>query len=233
MSSLESAHSEYRTLLLADIESYARGRDDAVRSRLRARLRQLLSIAFAEAQITSNQTCAQSTGDGLLVTIDPTVGKPRILGGVIESLAAGLREQNRRAIQREQLRIRMVLHAADLLIDSDGPLGDQVNFAFRLLDAQRLRDLLKSASGPMLVCVSEVIYRQVIAQRHEGLEPTDFEPVRLESKGTRVIAWVRAPGEPGLVARSGLSTADGGDARNNERPPRPAPVSSACARNDV
>ena len=60
----------------------------------------------------------------------------------------------------------------------------------------------------MVLCVSDIIYSQVIFQRHEGLDPGDFESIWLQSKGTRELGWVRAPGEPGLVARSGLLTPD-------------------------
>lgn len=204
-----SARSEYRTMLIADIEGYSgEHRDDAIRSGLRARLRRLITNALGDAGIDDARYSAQTTGDGLLVTIDPAVGKPRILGPVIDGLAAGLREQNRLAGPAERLRIRLVIHAADLLIDSDGPLGDQLNFAFRLLDAEQLRTLLKLALGPLLVCVSDVVYRQVVAQRHEGLDPNTFEAAWFDSKNIREMGWVRAPGEAGLVARSGLLSSD-------------------------
>ena len=83
-----------------------------------------------------------------------------------------------------------------------------MNFAFKLLDAEVLRRLLGSARGPLQLCVSEVVYRQVIEQRHEGLDPEQVEAAWLDAKGQREIAWVRAPGDPGLVARTGLSVSD-------------------------
>jgi hypothetical protein len=86
----------------------------------------------------------------------------------------------------------------------DGPLGDQVNLAFRLLDAEQLRILLRQASGPLIVCVSDAVYKQVIAQRHEGLDPAFFEAVWLEAKDVQALGWVRAPGESGVAARAGL-----------------------------
>jgi len=204
MSEWSPIRSEYRSLLVIDIEAYsARDRNDAVRSRLRAALRQLIARAIDEAGIEPAQYTAQTTGDGLLITIDPAVGKPRILRQAIDALSLGLRRHNRLAVAVERLRIRVVVHAADLLIDSDGPLGDQVNLAFRLLDARELGTLLERADGPMLLCVSDILYRQVIFQRHEGLDPADFESIWIESEGIRELGWVCAPGESGLVAGSG------------------------------
>src|SRR6266498_407639 len=161
MSEWSPIRSEYRSLLVIDIEAYsARDRNQAV-------------------------------------------GKPRILRQAIDALSLGLRRHNRLAVAVERLRIRVVVHAADLLIDSDGPLGDQVNLAFRLLDARELGTLLERADGPMLLCVSDILYRQVIFQRHEGLDPADFESIWIESEGIRELGWVCAPGESGLVAGSG------------------------------
>jgi hypothetical protein len=110
----------------------------------------------------------------------------------------------------EQLRVRLVLHSGDLLIDDrDGNLANVLVFAARLLDAEKLRILLRRASGPLLVCVSNTIYQQVIAQRHESLDPADYEPVWLECKDSvRRLAWIRSPDESGVVARAGLLATD-------------------------
>jgi hypothetical protein len=117
-------------------------------------------------------------------------------------LAVGLRKQNRRSDVAKRLRVRLVVHAGDLLVAADGELvGAELNFAFRLLDAQQLRILLKQASGPLVMCASDALYRQVVAQRHEGLDPAAFESIWLTHKKTRAMGWVRAPGESGLVAR--------------------------------
>lgn len=209
MSEWSPVRSEYRSILLIDVEAYsAQDRNDVVRSRLRAALRRLIAHVIDETGIELSQYAAQTTGDGLFVTIHPAVGKPRILIQAIDALSLGLCRHNRLAVAAERLRVRVVVHAADLLIDPDGPLGDQVNLAFRLLDSRELRMLLQRADGPMVLCVSDILYRQVIFQRHEGLDPSDFESIWLESKGIRELGWVRAPGESGLVARSGLLTPD-------------------------
>lgn len=196
--------SAYRIILVTDIEGFdGEHRDDATRARLRILLRHLLVSALGGTGIRDAEYTMRTTGDGWLVAVDPAVGKPRILGPVVDRLATGLRRQNRHPDPARRLRVRMVLHAGDMLIAADGELvGAELNFAFRLLDAQQLRALLRHASGPLVVCVSDALYRQVVAQRHEGLDPAAFEAVRLVRKKTRGLGWVRAPGEPGLVARS-------------------------------
>ncbi len=166
-----------RTMLIADIEDYGVPyRTDAIRFGLCLRLGRFLADALNDAGIKEGQHDMQRNGDGWLVAVDAAVGKPLILGPVVDHLAAGLRTQNHNATVAEQLRVRLVLHSGDLLIDDrDGNLaGNVLVFAARLLDAEKLRILLRRASGPLLVCVSNTIYQQVIAQRHESLDPADL-----------------------------------------------------------
>jgi hypothetical protein len=201
---------QQRTILITDIQDYtAEYRDDATRWWLRAGLRGLTVRALDDSGIDATRYVMSTTGDGLLMMIDPAVSKPRILGPVVDRLDAGLREHNRQVGMPEQLFIRLVVHAGDVLADQDGPLGVQLNQAFRLVDAEQLRVLLKEASGPLLSCVSDEVRRQVIAQRNGGLDPDAFEPVRLDMKhALRGLGWVRAPGDPGLAARTGLLATD-------------------------
>lgn len=209
MSRSQRVRSAYRSLLIADIQGYsAPERHDTIRSRWRATLRQEISRTLRSVGIDARRHDSQTTGDGLLVSIDPAIGKPTILGPVVDDLATALAAHNRLANASEQLRIRMVVHAADMLIDVDGPFGDQVNFAFRMLCAERFRTLRRIAKGPVLACVSDLVYRQVVAQRHEGMDPSEFEALLFDSKGVHDVGWIRAPGEPGLVARSGILTRD-------------------------
>jgi hypothetical protein len=204
-----SGRSEYRVILVADIEEYgAPYRNDPIRVRLHADLRELLTAALSGIGIDTAQYTMDSTGDGWLLTIDPAVGKPRLLGPVMDLLTDSLRERNGRTDLAGRLRVRLVLHAGDMLVADGYLVGGQVIFAFRLLDAEQLRVLLKQTSGPLLVCVSDAVYQQVIAQRHEGLDPAAYEPVRLEHKNVHGLGWVRAPDEPGLAARAGFLARD-------------------------
>jgi hypothetical protein len=197
-------------ILIVDIEDYSASyRDDTIRVRLHADLLEFLTAALSDTGIDKDRYTVHSTGDGWLVTIDPVVGKPRIVGTVVNQFAADLRHHNGRTDLAGRLRVRSVLHAGDLLVEADGHLtGDQLNFAFRLLNAEQLRVLLRQASGPLLVCVSNAVYKQVIAQRHEGLDPAAYEAVRLKCRNVRGLGWVRAPGDPGLVARAGMLAPD-------------------------
>lgn len=123
--------SQYRTILIHDIEKFsAKHRSDAIRLLLRSTLRQLMITALNNSGIDDTQYMKGTTGDGWLVTIDPTVGKPWILGPVMDHLEAGLEEHNRKIEAAEQMRVRLVLHAGDVLLDEDGHFGNEVNFAF-------------------------------------------------------------------------------------------------------
>jgi hypothetical protein len=104
--------SAYRIILITDIEDFGgEHRDDATRAWLRIRLRQLLTSALGETGIRDADYSMRTTGDGWLVTIDPAVGKPRILGPLVDRLAIGLRKHNGQPDPAKRLRVRMVVHA--------------------------------------------------------------------------------------------------------------------------
>lgn len=97
---------------------------------------------------------AVSTGDGLLIVVDPNVSTAKIVRAVIWQLQAALVNYNRLAMEVARMRVRCVVHAAYVLRDEQGVVGDQVNKAFRLLDSGPLRRRLKREPGPLVVGVS-------------------------------------------------------------------------------
>jgi hypothetical protein len=57
-----------------------------------------------------------------------------------------------------ELRVRAAIHAAHVMVDADGPTGEQVIRVFRLLDSDRLRKRLRQVDGPLVVAVTEDVY---------------------------------------------------------------------------
>jgi class 3 adenylate cyclase len=174
----------YRTILILDIEQFGRtDRDDQVRVRLRRTLREVLAEALGEAGIPTERYSTSDTGDGLLVLVDPAIPTARVVRAMLDLFAAAVAEHNRLARAVAQLRVRAAIHAGQLLLDQQGATGEQLNLAFRLLDAPQLRARLAQAPTPTMVCVSDDVYRQVVRQRHLWLDPEAFHvrPVRVSA----------------------------------------------------
>jgi hypothetical protein len=68
--------------------------------------------------------------------------------------------------------------------------------AFRLLDAARLKKMLRAAAGPLILVVSGDIYRSVVRHGYDGIDQHAFRPlVRVTVAGHRQVGWVHVPGE--------------------------------------
>src|ERR687887_47811 len=66
--------SDYRVLLIVDIEEYSAAyRNDTIQVQLHADLRRLLITAFDDNGIEPGRYTMDTTGDGWLVSIDPAV----------------------------------------------------------------------------------------------------------------------------------------------------------------
>src|SRR6266536_3814240 len=183
----------YRTILVLDLEHFGRGdRDDQVRVRLRRALRKVMAEALGEAGVPSERYSTSDTGDGLLVLVDPAVPTARVVRAMLDLFAAAVAEHNRLIRAVAQLRVRAAIHAGQLLLDEQGATGEQLNLAFRLLDAPQLRARLAQSPAPTVVCVSDDVYREVVRQRHLWLDPETFAPLDIVAKETRARAWVHA-----------------------------------------
>jgi hypothetical protein len=191
---MPTARQVYRTIVALDIERFGRlDRDDQARVELRHALHEQLAQALTGAGIAPAAWSATSTGDGLLVLVDPAVETARVLRALLDWYAAGLAARNQAAGDLARLRVRAVVHAGYVLLDAHGAVGEQVTLAFRLLDAQALRRRLRGIRGSLVVGVSAFVYQQVVRHRPLGLDPAAFSPVTVKVKETRTQAWIHPP----------------------------------------
>ena len=166
----------HRTIAAADIERSTR-RLDPVKAELRIILYELFDAALRAAGIhPRHRDEFEDRGDGLLALIHPVeqasaallfsrmVPKlTQLLTSYNASLPAGAQEQHR-------LRVRVVVHAGEVNYDGHGCFGEALDTAFRLLDAPVAKKALVNGTGPLLLVVSEDIYRTVVRHGHDGLD---------------------------------------------------------------
>lgn len=194
----EPAH--HRAIVALDIEQ-STCRTDTVKAELRDTLYELFEAALRSAGIRSRyRDRFTDRGDGLLALIHPVRQAPKatLLGHAIPTFGrlladhnAGLPEAHR--LQR-QLRVRAVIHAGEVRYDAHGCFGEALDVAFRLLDDVHVKKELQAAADPLILVVSEDIYRSVVRHGYDGVDQHAFRPlVRVQVAGNCHPGWINLP----------------------------------------
>jgi len=197
----------HRRILAIDIENSTQ-RTNPVKEELRQQVYQLVLEALGKAGI-DGQYCDPFTdrGDGVLVLVHPTdaIPKPLLLSRFIPALAGLLCRHNDVIPQEERsrlLRLRTVLHAGEVHYDGKGFFGEDLDVAFRLLDAPRFKACLRLATAPIGLVVSDDIYWSVIRHGYDGINGDEFQPlVTVTVAGRRRKGWVHLPSTDGFPMR--------------------------------
>jgi hypothetical protein len=155
--------------------------------------------ATAYAGLSLDDWCRQPAGDGELAVLPEGVHEPRVIGTLLDALAARLREYNRCRVPELRVRLRIAVHHG--LIHLDGATGYPGRHAVavaRLLDSSALRNVLRERRGVNLAAiVSDEVFQDVVANRYEDLRPELFLAVQVDDPVKRFSAraWLYAPEE--------------------------------------
>jgi hypothetical protein len=196
----------HRSILAVDIEGSTQ-RKNPVKEELREQVYRLLLGALCAAGIDEAH-CDPFTdrGDGVLVLLRPAdeLPKPLLLTRLIPALVGLLEGHNNSISPTEHprvLRLRAVLHAGEVHHDGNGPFGEDLDIAFRLLDAPRFKAYLRSAAMPLALVASEYIYRAIICHGYGGIDKEEFLPIVSVNVGDqRQRGWVHSPRTSGFQA---------------------------------
>jgi hypothetical protein len=196
----------HRSILALDIEGSTQ-RTNPVKEELRDQVYRLLIGALSEAGF-DEAYCDPfiDRGDGVLVLVHPAddIPKPLLLTRLIPALFGLLVAHNNGISPAEQpriLRLRAVLHAGEVHHDGKGPFGEDLDVAFRLLDAPRFKEHLRKVAVPMALVASEYIYRSIIRHGYDGIDDDEFLPIVSVNVGDqRQKGWVHFPRAEGLRA---------------------------------
>jgi PAS domain S-box-containing protein len=188
------AEPEHRGILAVDIQGFGRlDRSNPARARMRAGLHRILGNAMTAAGIDPKQIAQTEYGDGVVVLLNPQISKARLLHPLLPRLASGLARYNRTAPDAARLRLRVVVHAGELLRDDHGITGEDLVLAFRLLDADAVRAHLTQAGTDLILVVSDVIFQGIVKHAYSGIDPARFQPIWVSTKETSVRAWLHLP----------------------------------------
>ena len=144
-----------RTIVALDIER-STSRPDPVKAELRATMYDLFDAALRAAGIhPRHRDRFADRGDGFLALIHGVDHRPDVLlRRVIPAFGVLLAEYNTVRPPQRQLRVRVVVHAGTVFYDANGCFGEALDTAFRLLDAARVKQALRTASAPLALVVS-------------------------------------------------------------------------------
>jgi hypothetical protein len=194
----------YRCILAVDIEGSTK-RNNRVKGELRYELYRLVGEALCVTGIGTQHYHHPFTdrGDGFLVLLRPVdeIPKRLLLSHMIPALARLLAAYNSSISPCDHLRLRAVIHAGEVLCDGKGFFGEDLDVAFRLLDAPRFKAELKSATVPLALVASDYIYQSVIKQGYEGIDDQEYLPLVTVNVGDqRRKGWVHLPPAGGISA---------------------------------
>jgi hypothetical protein len=189
----------HRSILAVDLEGSTK-RTNPERGELRRILYSLLDQALHKAGINPRHLePLVDRGDGVLVLIRPhdEVPKTVLLGVLIPALTALLDEHNATVTQPTlRLRLRAVIHSGEVHDDGRGFYGEDLDLAFRLLDAPKVKRALREApASPLVLVVSEEIFAGIV--RHRYFDGGTYEPlVRLRLAERQHRGWIHIPDLP-------------------------------------
>jgi hypothetical protein len=156
----------HRSIVAVDVEGSTK-RTNPVKGEMRRVLYDVLERALSAAGIgPEHLEELGDRGDGALILIRPhdDVPKTVLFGRLIPVLTALLAEYNEAVTVPElRMRLRVVIHAGEVHEDGRGFYGDDIDVAFRLLEAPTVKRVLRQApQAPVVLVVSEEIWVGVV-----------------------------------------------------------------------
>jgi HD domain len=189
--------SRCRVIVALDIER-STSRPDLVKGDLRTMLYELFDAALRSAGVKADRRDQFiDRGDGLLALIDPA-DQALVLNRVVPVFSQLLTGYNARFAEQgesqRELRVRVVLHSGQINDDDNGPFGETLDTAFRLLDAAPTKAALRATDEPLLLIVSGEVYESAV--RHdppETSQPTFRSLVTTKVAGHDHQGWIHRP----------------------------------------
>lgn len=182
---------EYRSILVIDITGSGRW-NDLTQLRARAALDRLVRAAFRSAGIARHRLVVEDRGDGMIVLIPPTVSKAELFRPVLARLCDLLRKHNN--AREPRIRLRVALHAGEVLRGPCGWVGTDLNTACRMVNGAPLySELMRNPRSDLVLIISDAVHQAVVRHGHRGIDPASYAPVQLRVKELDTRAWIESP----------------------------------------
>jgi hypothetical protein len=188
------------SLFVCDIASFGDlSRTDLHRHKIRTALYDGLRRSFDDTGVPYAACYHEDRGDGALVAVPPMVDTTVLLTSLVQRLRAAVRQHNDVSVRTAQMQLRLAVHTGIVHSDAEGLVGTAVNYAFRILEAPQLKQVLRRTGAELALITSERVYDDVIRHGLGLVNPADYDQVELEVKETRTCAWITVPGRSAPV----------------------------------
>ncbi len=184
-----------RTIVVVDVAGFtAPERNPLDRLAVRRGMYEVLRIAFAESDVDFDSCASEDRGDGALILLPPGTTKSLVADRLPDRIAVALRRYNHTRTPQAQIRLRVSLNSGEVLNDGNGWVGDAVDTAFRILDAQLAKEAFAESDRMIAFISSQRFFADVIAQ-DPGLLPELYSPIPVSVKTFTGMAYLRLHGE--------------------------------------
>ncbi|ANN20104.1 hypothetical protein SD37_33890 [Amycolatopsis orientalis] len=185
-----------RTIVVVDVAGFtAPDRHLPDRLAVRQGMYDVLKTAFAESDVDFDSCAREDRGDGALILLPPGTTKSLVADRLPDRITVALRRYNHTRTPQAQIRLRVSLNSGEVLNDGNGWVGEAVDTAFRILDAQLAKDAF-AESGRMVAFISSDRFFADVIERDPGLLPESYTPIPVSVKTFTGTAYLRLLGEP-------------------------------------
>jgi len=182
----------HRTIVVVDVEGFGdRRRTNQNQLAIRKGLYLLMREAFRDAGISWIDQYYEDRGDGMFVLIGPEVPKSVFVELLPYALLNALRTHNSAHQDAERIRLRLALHAGEVNYDEHGVTSSSINFTFRLIASDFLREGLTQSPSLLAVITSAWFFEEVV--RHSAAPVASYRPVQVMVKETETLGWIHFP----------------------------------------
>lgn len=190
------------TIVLIDLAMSA-ANDCQGQRRIRTDLYDLVHDVVRYGGLTLESLPFSDTGDGLRLVVPLDRIQPtQVVDMFVLGLTAGLREHRRRVRESARIRMRVAFDLGLVEPHLRGWTGDPLVRAARLVDAEPLRDALRSDRMlDLVVVVSDELYQSVVRHGYGYIAPDCFQAIHVRVKEFDATAWLLKPQANGLCGQ--------------------------------
>ncbi|MFI6307003.1 hypothetical protein ACIBCH_34405 [Amycolatopsis thailandensis] len=205
-----------RTIVVVDVVGFtAPDRNSLDRLAVRQGMYEVLKTAFAESGVDFDSCVCDDRGDGALVLLPPGTTKSLVADRLPDRMVVALRRYNHTRTPQARMLLRVSFNSGEVLNDGNGWVGDAVDTAFRILDAQTVKDAF-AESGRMIAFISSERFFTDVIEKDPGLVPESYHALPVSVKSFTGMAYLRLHGEvtapvpqlPAVLAAEDLFVAD-------------------------
>jgi hypothetical protein len=186
----------WRIIFAVDVKN-STDRTNPGRAEFRDAIYSMMQQSLAIGRITERRHDRPlDRGDGILVLIHQSDEIPhtRLLDTVVPHFRELLQKYAADKKDGRPLQLRAVLHAGLVHRDPWSWYGEEIDIAFRLLNAPDVKDLFKDISDPLLLVVSDLIYQSIVSHDYPGIDRQEFAPIAtVRIRDRQCTGWAITP----------------------------------------